>query len=65
MEHPILTAIRRAAFTPLGWFAPSTWISVETGKSEKLEVEGFDIDAERVVGKARLTLLRLAGDVID
>lgn len=22
MEHPILTAIRRAAFTPLGWFAP-------------------------------------------
>ncbi|MFN4141565.1 ferredoxin [Aestuariivirga sp.] len=23
MEHPVLTAIRRAAFTPLGWFAPS------------------------------------------
>ena len=22
MEHPILTAIRRASFTPLGWFAP-------------------------------------------
>lgn len=22
MEHPILTAIRRAAFTPLGWFSP-------------------------------------------
>ncbi len=22
MEHPILTAIRRAAFTPLGWFEP-------------------------------------------
>ena len=22
MEHPILTAIRRAGFTPLGWFAP-------------------------------------------
>lgn len=22
MEHPILNAIRRAAFTPLGWFAP-------------------------------------------
>jgi 16S rRNA (guanine966-N2)-methyltransferase len=49
----------------LDWFAPSTWISVETGKSEKLEVSGFEIDAERVVGKARLTLLRLAGDVID
>ena len=22
MEHPVLTAIRRAAFTPLGWFEP-------------------------------------------
>ncbi len=22
MEHPVLTAIRRAAFTPLGWFTP-------------------------------------------
>lgn len=22
MEHPVLTAIRRAAFTPLGWFLP-------------------------------------------
>jgi epoxyqueuosine reductase QueG len=22
MEHPVLTAIRQAAFTPLGWFAP-------------------------------------------
>ena len=22
MEHPILIAIRRASFTPLGWFAP-------------------------------------------
>lgn len=24
MEHPVLTAIRRAGFTPLGWFAPGT-----------------------------------------
>ena len=23
MEHPILTTIRRAGFTPLGWFAPT------------------------------------------
>jgi hypothetical protein len=22
MEHPVLSAIRRASFTPLGWFAP-------------------------------------------
>lgn len=49
----------------LGWFAPATWISVETGKSEKIDIAGFTIDAERVVGKAKLTLLRLSGDVID
>ena len=49
----------------LGWFAPATWISVETGKSEKVEVAGFAIDAERIVGKAKLTILRPAGDVID
>lgn len=42
----------------LGWFAPATWISVETGKSEKIDVAGFAIDAERVVGKAKITLLR-------
>ena len=23
MDHPVLTAIRRASFTPLGWFAPA------------------------------------------
>jgi 16S rRNA (guanine966-N2)-methyltransferase len=44
----------------LGWFAPATWISVETAKTESLDVAGFEIDAERVVGKARLTLLRPA-----
>lgn len=49
----------------LGWFASSTWISVETAKNEKLEVEGFIIDTERVVGKAKLTLLRLARVVVD
>ena len=31
MEHPILTAIRRAAFTPLGWFAPTDGDRVPDG----------------------------------
>jgi 16S rRNA (guanine966-N2)-methyltransferase len=44
----------------LGWIAPDTWISVETGEKEAVEVAGFDIDAERKVGKAKLTLLRPA-----
>ncbi|QNO26858.1 16S rRNA (guanine(966)-N(2))-methyltransferase RsmD [Sphingopyxis sp. OPL5] len=42
----------------LGWIAPETWVSVETGEKEAIEVAGFEIDAERKVGKAKLTLLR-------
>jgi 16S rRNA (guanine966-N2)-methyltransferase len=42
----------------LGWIGPATWISVETGPGEIVAVRGFSIDAERKVGKARLTLLR-------
>lgn len=42
----------------LGWIAPGTWASVETGRDEAVDAAGFDIDAERVVGKAKLTLLR-------
>jgi 16S rRNA (guanine966-N2)-methyltransferase len=44
----------------LGWIAPETWVSVETGEKEVVEVAGFEIDAERKVGKAKLTLLRPA-----
>ncbi|TKD52174.1 16S rRNA (guanine(966)-N(2))-methyltransferase RsmD [Sphingomonas baiyangensis] len=44
----------------LGWIAPATWISIETGAREPVAVKGFAIDAERVHGKARLTLLRMA-----
>lgn len=43
----------------LGWIGPDSWVSVETGHSETVEVAGFAIDADRKVGKARLTLLRL------
>ncbi len=44
----------------LGWIGPDSWVSVETGHGERVEVAGFAIDADRKVGKARLTLLRLA-----
>lgn len=44
----------------LGWVGPDSWVSVETGHGETVEVAGFAIDADRKVGKARLTLLRLA-----
>jgi 16S rRNA (guanine966-N2)-methyltransferase len=42
----------------LGWVSPATWISVETAKIEDVVVAGFATDAERVHGKAKLTLLR-------
>jgi len=40
----------------LGWFAPSAWISIETGNKEDIDVQGFVIDNVRNVGKTRLTL---------
>lgn len=44
----------------LGWTGPGTWISIETARDETIEAAGFDVDASRVHGKARLTLLRPA-----
>lgn len=43
----------------LGWIAPSAWIAVETGARESVEAKGYDIETERKVGKAKLTLLRV------
>lgn len=42
----------------LGWTGPATWISIETARDEEVAVAGFAVDASRVHGKARLTLLR-------
>ncbi len=42
----------------LGWTGPATWVSIETAKQEEIAPPGFVVDASRVHGKARLTLLR-------
>ncbi|WP_293881195.1 RsmD family RNA methyltransferase [Sphingomonas sp.] len=42
----------------LGWIAPGALASVETMKKESVTVEGYDIEVERVHGKAKITLLR-------
>lgn len=42
----------------LGWTGPATWVAIETAHDEPIIVKGFAADAERVHGKARLTLLR-------
>ena len=46
----------------LGWIGPATWISLETASNEDVKVKGLMVDAERTVGKAKLWLLRQAGD---
>ena len=42
----------------LGWIAPGAIATVETAKGEAVTVEGFEVEAERVYGKAMVTLLR-------
>ena len=42
----------------LGWIGPATWVSIETAKAEPVAVGGFAIEADKVYGKARVTLLR-------
>ena len=42
----------------LGWVADSAIVSIETARNETFEVAGFATDAERIHGKAKITLLR-------
>ena len=63
MDPPYATSAGQVALDKLarlGWFAPSAWISIETSAKEDIDVQGFAIDTVRDVGKARITLLRLA-----
>ena len=49
-----------AAVTKAGWLAPGSWLSVETGRDDKIDPGGLVVQAMRDVGRARLTLLRRA-----
>jgi 16S rRNA (guanine966-N2)-methyltransferase len=40
------------------WAADGTWISIETERGDRVDPHGCTIEAERDVGRARLTLLR-------
>ena len=44
----------------LGWIGEATWVALETAHDEKIQVKALAIEAERKVGKAKLTLLRPA-----
>ena len=42
----------------LGWIGPATWIALETAADEPAAVKRLEIESERNVGSAKLTLLR-------
>ena len=44
----------------LGWIGEATWISLETAVGEEPKIKGLEAEADRKVGKARITLLRPA-----
>ena len=46
----------------LGWIGPATWIALETTHTEKVDVKLLESVAQRRVGKAGLSILRLSPD---
>jgi len=40
------------------WLAPGGWLSVETNRADTVQAAGLELDAERQIGRARVTLLR-------
>ena len=48
-----------AAVAKSGWLPPGGWMAIETHRGDAVSPpEGWEVDAERDVGRARLTLLR-------
>lgn len=43
-----------------GWLARGGWLVIETGRGDRVDPADFVVDAERDVGRARLTILRRA-----
>lgn len=54
-----------AGLAASGWLAPHSWIAVETGANDMLQVADFEIEAERRVGKAKIWLLRPAPESLS
>ncbi|MDV3256356.1 MAG: 16S rRNA (guanine(966)-N(2))-methyltransferase RsmD [Sphingomonas sp.] len=48
-----------SAVAAAGWLAPGGWMAIETSRGDPVvPPEGWTIDTERTVGRARLTLLK-------
>ncbi|MEP2102163.1 MAG: 16S rRNA (guanine(966)-N(2))-methyltransferase RsmD [Parasphingorhabdus sp.] len=64
MDPPYDTGAGAVALDKLGrqgWFAPSSWIAIETSRKEDIAIKGFELESQRDSGKARLHILRPAG----
>ena len=46
------------AVTNAGWLASGGWMSIETSRDDEVDPGLLEIEATRIVGRARLTLLR-------
>jgi 16S rRNA (guanine966-N2)-methyltransferase len=58
MDPPYASEFGPRALAALGdAVAPGAWISLETGPRETVDAEGFTLAAERVHGKAKISLL--------
>ena len=58
-------AAARAWWRSTGWRGSAgsgrrRWVSIESKRDEKVELAGFAVDADKIYGKARVTLLRQA-----
>lgn len=63
MDPPYTTGAGQVALDRcrrLGWIVGGTIVSIETARDESVEAAGFTIEADRVHGKAKITLLRPA-----
>jgi len=57
LDPPYGTGLGQRALARIR-LAPGGWASLETAPDEVVEIEGYEVDAERVFGKAKITLLR-------
>jgi len=58
MDPPYASGLGPQALAALGnAVAPHAWVTLETGPRESVETEGYALDAERVHGKAKISLL--------
>jgi 16S rRNA (guanine966-N2)-methyltransferase len=59
IDPPYGTSLGQRALSHVG-AAPGAWASIETARGEAVAVEGWLVEAERIYGKAKITLLRRA-----